>query len=62
MRSGFKEMAMAVAVEDYEGNTQIYDNAVKVADEGHQYVIKGADGSVQAVLPKDEVKKLISDN
>ncbi|CAM3173169.1 hypothetical protein PSFL6913_20140 [Pseudomonas fluorescens] len=52
---------MAVAVEDYEGNIQVYDKAVKVTDQGHQYVLLAADGSILAIIPKDEVKKLHSD-
>ncbi|MCI4607263.1 hypothetical protein [Pseudomonas fluorescens] len=55
------EMKMAVAVEDYEGNIQVYDKAVKVTDQGHQYVLLAADGSILAIIPKDEVKKLHSD-
>lgn len=52
---------MGVAVEDIEGNTHIYDKAVKVVDQGEQYVILGPDNAVQAVYPKEEVKKLVSD-
>ncbi|WP_447809255.1 hypothetical protein [Pseudomonas putida] len=52
---------MAVAVEDFEGNIQNYDKAVKVLDQGHQYVLLAADGSVLAVYPKDEVRKMHSD-
>ncbi|MCE1007168.1 hypothetical protein [Pseudomonas monteilii] len=52
---------MAVAVEDYEGNTQIYDKAVRITDNGVQYVLSAADGSILAVVPKDEVKKIHSD-
>ncbi|MDI3391410.1 hypothetical protein QLG10_03080 [Pseudomonas sp. V98_8] len=53
---------MAVAIEDTEGNTHIYDKAVKVVEQGDQYVVHGPDNTVQAVYPKDEVKKLVSDN
>ena len=55
------EMKMGVAVEDYEENIQVYDKAVKVMDQGHQYVLLAADGSILAIIPKDEVKKLHSD-
>ncbi|MGB9088393.1 MAG: hypothetical protein WCC29_02255 [Pseudomonas farsensis] len=59
--SRFKERKMAVAVEDYEENTQIYEKAVKITDNGLQYVLSAADGSILAVIPKDEVKKIHSD-
>ncbi|WP_431494509.1 hypothetical protein [Pseudomonas brassicacearum] len=53
---------MAVAIEDIEGNTQIYDTAVKVVEQGEQYVVHGPDNTIQAIIPKEEVKKLVTDN
>lgn len=53
---------MAIAIEDTEGNTQIYDKAVKVVEQGEQYVVHGPDNTIHAVIPKEDVKKLVTDN
>ena len=52
---------MAVAIEDNDGHTQIYDTAAKVEVEGDKYVVYGPFKSVLAVVPRDDVKRLASD-
>ncbi|MGV8500840.1 hypothetical protein [Pseudomonas aeruginosa] len=53
---------MAVAIEDTEGNIQVYEKAVRVAEQGEQYVLYGPENTIQAVIPIADVMKLVTDD
>ncbi len=49
---------MAVEIEDNDENLKVFHSATAVTSENGQYVIHGPNNTIQAVYPKEEVRKI----